>query len=306
MAVPGAAPPRITRALVSAAGRRTALDSTLLPKVLLDIEGASLISHVLRQLHRGGIVHVILVLSFHGEATIAEVQRFCSGYPTLRVEIVDLGREWNGFYAKSLLAARSYCLLDEADCPGVLIATADHIFDEALVTDMCRAPLERTEVCVLVDFARTPFSGLPETTVGVRAEDSRVSEISRALGRPAVVGAPGRPGVGVEAGLFACRRVLFDRLAALMESREYFTLTEAVQELATAGLVASRATAGRRWLAVETMEELEGTRGRSDHVQCGPQDGGGSSGEETPQYLREPVPVFFVAGNKDHRKRRPR
>lgn len=255
-------------------------------------------------------MHVVLVLSYHGKPTIDEVKQFCSGYPALTVEILDLSADWDGFYAKSLLAARGYCHLDEADCPGVLIATADHIFDETMVADMCRFRLEpeRTEVCVLVDFARTPFKGLPETTVGVRSEDSRVSELSRSLGRPAVVGAPGRPGIGVEAGLFACRRTLFERLQQHADSREYFTLTDAVQELADAGLVTSLATSGRRWVAVETMEELDCTR-RSDSglpFERSPQDSPDASSQDTPQYLRDPVPVFFVAGSKDEVKRRSR
>jgi len=325
MAVATAGPRRITRAVLSAAGRRTALDSSMRPKALLDIEGASLISHVLRQLHRGGIVNVVLVVSYHGPATIEEVDRCCAAFPSLCVEIVDLGAEYQGFYAKSLLAARGFCHLDEAGDPGVLIATADHIFDETLVDDICRVQLEpeRTEACVLVDFARGPFPGLPDTTVGVRCEESRVSELSRALGRPAVLGALGRPGVGVEAGLFACRGTLFDRLERLAGLREYFTLTDAVQELASAGLVASLATAGRRWVAVETMEELECVRGDSGRLEPGllaqrspqgspcdsrrsPQGSPCDSRQDTPQYLREPVPVFFVAGSKEehHKKRR--
>jgi len=278
------------------------LDSTTLPKALLDIEGGSLISHVLRQLHRGGIRHVVLVLSYHGEKTAAEVERFCKTCPGLTVEIVHLGTDWNGFYAKSLLAVRDSFHLHEADCPGVLIATADHIFDEKMVADMCSFRLEQeaADVCVLTDFARKPFAGLPETTVGVRVEKCRVVEVSRALGRPAVAGAPGRPGIGVEAGLFSCRGRLFDCLASLAERRKYFTLTDAVQELAEAGLVASLATAGRRWVAVETEEELEVTRGCDSHkLQRSPQSSPRDS--ESPQYLREPMPICFVAGGKDTR-----
>jgi len=91
------------------------------------------------------------------------------------------------------------------------------------------------------------------------------------------------------------------------ESRQYFTLTDAVQELATAGLAASLATAGRRWVAVETMEELDCTR-RSDSgfpFERSP-SGSPNDSQDTPQFLREPVPVFFVAGSKDEGKRKSR
>jgi len=294
-------PSRITRALISAAGRQTALDTSTLPKALIDIEGATLISHVLRQLYAGGIVHVVLIVAYHGAATIAEVERVCKMFPVLCVEVVDLGSDYAGFYAKSILAARSHCTMHE-DAPGFLIATADHIFDETLVADMCRAPLvaQQTEVCVLVDFARAPFVGLPETAVGVRCDEGmRVAELSRRVGRPMVKGAPCGRGRGIEAGLFACTHAIFDQLDVLDSSHEYFTLTEAVDKLASSGLVSSLATAGRKWIAVETVQELQGSRSSgllpcpSPHSRSSSPSPSGSP----PAELREPLPVFFVGGD---------
>ncbi|CAK9117507.1 unnamed protein product [Durusdinium trenchii] len=157
-------PRRITKALISAASRPTALDSRSRPKSLIDIEGSTLIAHVLRQLYRGGIRHVIFVVSHNGPLIVEELERCTRNMRGLRLEVVDLHEDYEGFYAASLLCACERCLPDGRDPasePGVLIATADHIFDDTLVTDICTAPLSRgtTDVCVLVDFSRDKWSG---------------------------------------------------------------------------------------------------------------------------------------------------
>uniref|UniRef100_A0A7S1AUK2 MobA-like NTP transferase domain-containing protein n=1 Tax=Noctiluca scintillans TaxID=2966 RepID=A0A7S1AUK2_NOCSC len=289
-------PPRITRALLSAAGRPTALDTVSKPKVLIDIEGSSLINHVLRQLHAGGILHVVLVISRHSAATILEVELFCECHPNLQVNIVDLTSEYKGFYAHSLLAAFGHCFQEGES--GVLLATADHIFDETLVRDMCHAPLEaETQLCVLVDFATCQFQGLPPTTVGVRCSGSRVEDLSQALGRQIVRGAPRSADLGIEAGLFACTRTIFDRLAAICERCEYFTLSDAMHSMVEEGLVAWRQTDGRRWIAVETIAELASTRSTSVMRSCGSPASTPSMSPSTPGNCRELMPSFFIGGS---------
>eukprot|EP00931_Biecheleriopsis_adriatica_P081575 TRINITY_DN54921_c0_g1_i1.p1 TRINITY_DN54921_c0_g1~~TRINITY_DN54921_c0_g1_i1.p1 ORF type:complete len:329 (-),score=53.15 TRINITY_DN54921_c0_g1_i1:77-1030(-) len=292
-------PRRITRALLSAASRPTALDTRTRPKALIDIEGTSLIIHVLRQLYRGGIVHVVLVVSHHGVAIIEELKHCRSSLPGLHIEAVDLGEDWGGFYAASLLASSNRFPV-EAEEPGLLIATADHIFDEGLVADICTAELSpgSTDVCVLVDFSGRPHTGLPPTSVGVRCnrENMRVSELSRELGRPMVQGAPCSEGVGIEAGLFSCTSAIFDRLQALAETTEYFTITDAVQELAALGLVSTLATGGRKWVAVETTEELEESRNSHMIQRSGSPSSEASPADSSPCFDHEPIPVFFIAG----------
>lgn len=293
LATPG--PPRITKALISSASRPTTLDSRHRPKSLIDIEGTTLISHVLRQLYRGGIQHIIFVVSHNGDAIQEELQVCVQNLRQLRLEVIDLSQNYQGFYAASLLAAGEHCFADEDKSGGVLIATADHIYDQGLVTDMCNAELRPgcTDVCVLVDFSRQQWVGLPATTVGVRCTDDllRVCELSRALGEPMVKGEARGPCVGVEAGLFACTRSIFERLSQLAKDNEYFTITDAIQELAKAGLVSSLPTRGRNWLAIETITELEETRSNCNAVL-------GASSEASPSSfaLKDPLPAIFVAG----------
>jgi len=295
-------PRRITRAIVSVAGRRTCLKHSRLPKTLLDIEGATLIEHVLRQLHAGGVVQVTLVLSYQTAATIAEVQRVCDGLKCMLVDIVDLGSQYTGFYAKSLLVARSSCLAEDE---GVLIAMADHIFDPNLVSDMCKVQLipNDIEACVLTDFSSGPHVGLVETAVGVRCsgDGARVTKISRRLARPMVQGAPCQSGLGIEAGLVVCRPTLFCQIEALAEQGRYFSLADALQELADDGLVTSRCTNGWQWIAVETQEELERTRGQYSTGLLFPRglmkhNHDEFDDEGIAKCFHDPVPVLFVAG----------
>lgn len=288
-----AVPRRITKALISSAGRPTALDSRSRPKSLIDIEGSTLVAHVLRQLYRGGIKHVVFVVSHNGPLIIQELERCVRNLKGLQLEVVDLHEDYAGFYAASLLSACERCFTDATE-PGVLLATADHIFDDGLVRDMCFAPLSPgvTDVCVLVDFSRDKWAGLPATTVGVKCtkDMQRVSDLSRALGRPMVAGGLRQPQMGVEAGLFACTTQVFERLAALSKTHDYYTITDAIQELAHAGHVSSLGTKGRNWLAIETTTELEESRSSTVMKKM-------HSPESSPcQGLKDPLPAIFVAG----------
>ncbi|CAE7946783.1 unnamed protein product, partial [Symbiodinium sp. KB8] len=105
-------PPRITKALISSASRPTTLDSRHRPKSLIDIEGTTLISHVLRQLYRGGIQHIIFVVSHNGDAIREELQVCVQNLRQLRLEVIDLSQNYQGFYAASLLAAGEHCFAD--------------------------------------------------------------------------------------------------------------------------------------------------------------------------------------------------
>ena len=103
----------ITKALLSAAGRPTALDSTTTPKALLDIEGSPLIAHTIGQLHAGGIQEVVLVVANHGSKIIEDTRRICAALmPELTLHFVDLGQSYVGHHAHSLLSARDHFAQD--------------------------------------------------------------------------------------------------------------------------------------------------------------------------------------------------
>ncbi|CAE8656124.1 unnamed protein product [Polarella glacialis] len=80
---------------------------------------------------------------------------------------------------------------------------------------------------------------------------------------------------------------------------EYFTLTDAVQELAGERLVTCLSTCGRKWVAVETSEELEESRSASRELPSiatrSPTSSPTFSPSESPAFLRQPLPVFFIS-----------
>ena len=112
---------------------------------------------------------MIFVVSHNGPLIIEELERCARRLRGMHLEVIDLREDYSGFYAASLLAACERCVAE----PGILIATADHIFDDQMVRDMCTAPLYpgSTDVCVLVDFSRDKWVGLPATTVGVKCSE---------------------------------------------------------------------------------------------------------------------------------------
>ena len=64
---------------------------------------------------------------------------------------------------------------------------------------------------------------------------------------------------GIEAGLYRCNGRFFAKLAALAASQPYFTVVQAMQLFAADSELGAMMTKGRRWLALETIEQLDDT-----------------------------------------------
>ena len=93
-------------ALLSVASRPSVLDTAQAPKVLMTLGGEPVICHCLRQLHTGGIRHVVLVLGSRG----ALIRDAILAHPIahkLSLFFLDLGEAYAGGFARSLLEARS-------------------------------------------------------------------------------------------------------------------------------------------------------------------------------------------------------
>ena len=96
----------IDTALISLASRPTVLDTQERPKALLPLAGEPVLAHVLRQLWLGGIVRVVLVLGAAGPAIRAAVAALPLA-AKLQLHFLELGAEYAGGFARSLLPARA-------------------------------------------------------------------------------------------------------------------------------------------------------------------------------------------------------
>ena len=215
-----------------------------------------LIGHVLSQLHAGGISQFIIIIGANGEL----IRNTIHALPIARrttLRFIDLGATYSAGFARSLLAASP---LLSRPTERFLLCTPDHIFDASLVSEMrtarCRPTMDA--VALVETNARSLNGQLPPTAVRVRlaklpASDQwpaqQVTEIGTQL--------PGTP--AIEAGLYRCSGTIFAHLAQLCTKADYVTLAEAMQQLAAEGRLGAMMTAGRRWLALETLDQVEST-----------------------------------------------
>ena len=248
-----------TTALISLAARPGILDHHL-PKCLTPIGTQPLIGHVLDQLHAGGIRHVILVVGAHG----ARLRRAIESLPIARrmaLQFIDLGPGYMKGFARSLLAA-SPLLGQPSD--DFLLCTPDHIFDASLISEMrtsaCRAGIDA--VALVEANVRSVNGALPPTAVHVRLADAPPSHpAGRAWPDRSIthIGTKLAGASAIEAGLYRCSGALFAVISELSASRTYFTVAEAMQGLASSGRLGAMMTNGRRWLALETVDQMEST-----------------------------------------------
>ena len=255
--------PGIDVALVSLAARPGVLDGTR-PKCLMQVGRQPLIGHVLDQLHAGGIRRVIIVLGSRG----AMIRKAVMALPVARkisVQFVDLGPSYARGFARSLLAASA--LLGSLH-ERFLLCTPDHIFEASLVEELRTGASDPSidAVALVEDNARSITGEQPATAVHVRLE-----LMGRAGGLP-VAGCPAWPehrvvdiGIGlegataIEAGLYQCNGSLFAVLASMSATRSYFTLAEAMASLVSTGRLGAHKTSGRRWIGLETLDQVEST-----------------------------------------------
>mmetsp|Transcript_54040 Transcript_54040/g.117840 ORF Transcript_54040/g.117840 Transcript_54040/m.117840 type:complete len:296 (-) Transcript_54040:7-894(-) len=206
----------IRTALLSVASRPGALDSVQCPKPLLPLGNEPVLAHVLKQLHLGGIRKVVLVLGANG----SRIREAIENHPLskqLTIEYVDLGAEYVGGFALSLLQAKTHL----GDSP-FLLCTADHIFDPSLVHAMRTLQMgDKCTATLLMESDIGKLDSLPITAVRVRLSEhaeNRVSKVGRNIGGSVD---------GIEAGIYACKPAVFSAFEQQHAERSYFTVAQA-------------------------------------------------------------------------------
>ena len=243
-------------ALVSLAARPGVLDTDV-PKCLLPIGDLPLIGHVLNQLHAGGITRFVIVLGAGGGLIRAAIRSLPVAHETT-LEFVDLGTTYAKGFARSLLAASA--LLGGLE--SFLLCTPDHIFDASIVNELRTRACHRIEsyaaIALVEDNVRSVSGALPPTAVHVALADTLHTD-AWPTKRVTSIGKNVPMAVAIEAGLYRCDGSLFSVLTQLSVTQPYFTVAQAMQLLAADGKLGAAMTHGRRWLALETREQMDVT-----------------------------------------------
>ncbi|KAJ1451248.1 hypothetical protein M885DRAFT_620949 [Pelagophyceae sp. CCMP2097] len=241
---------------------------------LLTIGGSeSLICHALAGLERAGLTTVVVVVAHRG-AEIMDHIRGKFAARQIALEFVDLGDDWNGTHAQSILSARTV-VQRHAGAQPVLVATSDHLFDAALIRKLAASEDPRSLLLVEDELHRQCRAGmLPPTAVRVATRRREEAGFGARLRRWTAgpddsetvaclrVGRGIAPHDAFDAGLARITGVVWGALEALeaRRPRRYFALCDALDAAAKLDQLSAVFTEGLPWLAVETDEQLDFTR----------------------------------------------
>jgi len=228
----------IHQALIPAAGRGLRLDRPGTPKPLVDAGGQPMIVRLIGQLERAGIERVVIVVGFEAD----KVSRALTRHPSIDADVEVVGNmRWEEGLARSILAAQD--LVREP----FLLAMADHVFDDELVSTMAAVDPTGAAVTALVDPNLDRVFDL-DSAVKVARQGSQITDIGFSIERFDAV----------DAGLFAANpRELFDALEKAAARDPSADLSDALRELCAADRVpAVEVPDGARWDDVDTPAAL--------------------------------------------------
>eukprot|EP00045_Choanoeca_perplexa_P008111 m.74368 g.74368 ORF g.74368 m.74368 type:complete len:551 (+) comp14357_c0_seq1:166-1818(+) len=235
--------PCITEALVTAATLTHEQKIGDPPKALIKLGGLALIDHVLLGLAEAGFTRVVVLVGINSSQTRQVLDHGRKElYPSLLVEVLDLGADNSHSHASSILQARS--LFDKP----FLICPSDHMYESKLYERMADSELVDVESAVLVETDLSGMVGLPRNTVHVAFRpldtDYSIHDIGCDLDAYNAIAA----------GLVAATPAIFDRLQR-QEHRPYYTIADALSGWAGKKLVYVE-TKGATWFSVETDQSL--------------------------------------------------
>lgn len=157
-------------------------------------------------------------------------------YPSLQVEILDLGADNNHSHASSVLQAQS--LFDKP----FLICPSDHMYESKLYERMADVDLFAVSSAVLVETDLSGMIGLPRNTVHVAFRpldtDQSIHEIGCELDAYNAI----------DAGLVSVTPAIFERLKK-QEHKPYYTLADALSGWAGSKKLVYVETRGKTWFS---------------------------------------------------------
>jgi 3-dehydroquinate synthase len=184
------------QAIIPAAGRGLRLDRPGTPKPLVDVGGQPMVVRLIRQLTAAGVQKIAVVLGFEGDKIRNALSRY-----NFQTELVwPRNPRWETGIAASVLAAK------DVITERFLLAMADHVFDDTLISVVAGCPLDENEAAALIEPDLDNVFAL-NTAVKVRIESGLITAMSRYLDAFDAV----------DAGLFNLPVTIFSDLAANIE-----------------------------------------------------------------------------------------
>lgn len=228
----------IEQALLLAAGHGSRLrDHVSVPhKALVDIEGEPLLIRTCRNLGWVGLREVVIVTGHRGgELRTAMEEAGNFGVELRFVENAD----WQCSNGLSVLAAageleRNYLLM-----------MADHLFDPAMIEQVCNVALAADEVGLAVDYKLDSIFDMDDATK-VKTEGGQIVDIGKDIAEFNAV----------DTGLFACSEALIAGLGEVRISKGDCSVTDGMRVLLERGCFRALDIGAAWWQDIDTPGAL--------------------------------------------------
>ncbi len=225
----------INQAVIPAAGRGLRLDRPGTPKPLVDVGGLPMVVRLIRQLATAGIEKVVLVTGYEAQ----KIQKSLKKYD-FRCDIVFAETpDWSKGLCQSVLTAGPH-----VDGP-ILLAMADHIFDEQAISALLRHPRPDGFGVAMVERRLDDVFTL-SSAVKVSLKGDKITGLGRKLSRFD----------GVDTGLFVLPQAIFSDFDNMLSADAEVDLAEGLSPLIAAGKLTAMTAQGRIFEDVDTPAAL--------------------------------------------------
>ncbi len=224
------------KCLIIAAGKGHRLRSRGDSKPLIPLFGIPLIERIIRCAIEAGADDFFVVIGYQGEGVRVFLDRLAERLGIGITTIVN--EDWEKENGLSVLKARD-CLYEP-----FLLLMADHLFDPSIVRKLIEFSLADGGIALGVDGNRSnPLVDLEDVT-RVKTEGGKIRDIGKNI----------KEYNGFDTGLFVCTPAIFTTLERCAEETSDTSLSGAVRELATHGLVNAVDINGQFWIDVDDPE----------------------------------------------------
>ena len=226
--------------LMAGAGSRLRAGGHEVPKPLVPLLGRPLVSYTLDMLARAGIKTVHLVVGFEREALMPEVERLAP--PGITLRFIE-NRDWQKQNGISVLAAAKHVRAP------FLLTMADHLFDQAIVDLMLRAP-RPDGINLAIDRKLNAIFDLGDA-MKVQTRGDRIVAIGKNLSHHDAI----------DTGMFVCAENIFDYLERAKRNGDC-SLADGVRAMTEARQARVTDIGDAWWQDVDTPEMLAAAQER--------------------------------------------
>jgi choline kinase len=212
------------------------------PKSLMKINGKRIIDDIIGKVHRSGINEIVVVTGYNSETMEAGL----AGYAGTGIRIGFVRNpDWEKANGISVLKAEKMIGCGEE----FILLMSDHLFQQRMLEAVIRAPVERDEALLAVDFK---IDDIPDLDDGMKVQCERIDD---SLHRISLFGKRLTSYNAIDCGIFKFNHGFFSVLKKSIEAGRD-SLSDACNLLSKEGKMKAVDIKDSLWIDIDTPEML--------------------------------------------------